>query len=479
MINRIKRNKKFFGFLSLALAVSIIICAIPILASEAEQDTAKPDTVQVVVLTRDVARGVMITDACLTTVTVKNENLPTNIITDITKVTSKYAKVPLYEGEYVFAEQLSSKKINRLNQDILAQEIAECTQDYLIVTDYVLPDTGKDVVGALQDLIDENPGRTIYFPKGEYIISTPLCTPAMASKSVSIQLADGAVIKAANTWKPIKDSYEQSTEDGGTQTVTRTINSLIALGASSPENNIVSAGSYYSLKGGTLDGNGKADGVSIQSGRESLIRNIFIKNFDTYGIYIAKGANGNSSDCDFEDITIVGNGKMNTTGIHFVGYDNSVTNVRIYNCEIGINSSVGQGNLFKNIYFYNDPEVCRNYLNTVAFRDGGTSNNWLSDCYVENYAIAFDLGTRSILRDSVAVWNSELCTRQIFARISATSLALGGCRAEFFGDAAETAFISTSSNWGTDIIEGCMFNDALCDDKSYRENLATPIIPLA
>ena len=35
---------------------------------------------------------------------------------------------------------------------------------YVVVTDYVKPNTGEDVSDALQELILANPNRTIFFP---------------------------------------------------------------------------------------------------------------------------------------------------------------------------------------------------------------------------------------------------------------------------------------------------------------------------
>ena len=43
---------------------------------------------------------------------------------------------------------------------------------YVVVSEYVTPSSGEDVSEALQQLIDANPNRTIYFPDGEHIISS-------------------------------------------------------------------------------------------------------------------------------------------------------------------------------------------------------------------------------------------------------------------------------------------------------------------
>ena len=61
---------------------------------------------------------------------------------------------------------------------------------YVIVTDYVEANTGKDVSDALQKLILDNPNRTIFFPDGEYIIAKPICTPANPKNSVMLELSN-------------------------------------------------------------------------------------------------------------------------------------------------------------------------------------------------------------------------------------------------------------------------------------------------
>ena len=38
---------------------------------------------------------------------------------------------------------------------------------YVIITDYVKANTGEDLADALQNIIDSNPRKTIYFPDGE------------------------------------------------------------------------------------------------------------------------------------------------------------------------------------------------------------------------------------------------------------------------------------------------------------------------
>ena len=144
---------------------------------------------------------------------------------------------------------------------------------YLVVTDYVNADTGEDLSDALQNLILNNPNRVLFFPDGEYLLSKPICTPANPVHSVSLLLSDYAVIKAMDSW----NSDE----------------ALIRLGAAEPFNTIYVNGSNYYLSGGIIDGNGVANGVSIDSGRETKVQNVSIKHAKI-GLRIKYGANSGS-----------------------------------------------------------------------------------------------------------------------------------------------------------------------------------------
>ncbi|MBE6661283.1 MAG: hypothetical protein E7605_07780, partial [Ruminococcaceae bacterium] len=113
----------------------------------------------------------------------------------------------------------------------------------MVVTDYIEANTGKDVSDALQALILQNPNRTIYFPDGEYVLGKPVLTPANPKNSVSLELSVYAVLRASDDWN---DSE-----------------AMIRLGAAEPFNNITMPGSNYYFSGGIIDGNGRANGISI------------------------------------------------------------------------------------------------------------------------------------------------------------------------------------------------------------------------
>ena len=257
---------------------------------------------------------------------------------------------------------------------------------YVIVSDYVTPSSGEDVSEALQQLIDANPNRTIYFPDGEYVISKPICTPAEPTLSVALQLSNYAIIRAAEGW-----SHTEA---------------MIRLGGKDEANNIATPGSNYYLDGGVIDGDGVAKGVSIDSGRETVIRNTSIKNVEV-GIHVKRGANNNSSDCDITGVNIVGNNSSTSVGLLVEGYDNTFTNMRIAAVHTGVELR-SQANSLRNIHplYYGGKDGYD--LTSTGFLDLA-GNNWYEFCYSDEFAAGFTIAKdrRSLYNDCFAYWYSN------------------------------------------------------------------------
>lgn len=440
----------------LILVFGMLICSFSTFAVETEEPAS--DTVDVVKLVNDVPRGNRVGEKDIEIVKVKNENIPANIVSDPEYVEYKYAKEDLYAGEYVGKEQVTDANVSKADDSVLLKPITKCDSDYVVVTDYIMPNTGTCVAVYLQQIIDENPRKTIYFPDGEYVISTPLFTSAAGKTSTSIQLSDGAVIKASKNFK------------------NRNGNAMICLGGGTPMNDIQSVGSYYVVSGGTLDTNAVTRGISVDSGRESVIRNICIKNVATCGIYVARGANNGSSDLDFEDITILGLGMLASTGVYVDGYDNTFTNIRIYNCAVGMDINTG-GNLIKSIYVSNDADKSLASAPTEGINSN--TNNWISQCHTVNVQTAFSFGSGSEVWDCSAEWTTTKAKTQRMFRFNGNSLTVSGCRADFCVGEGVNTIIVTGNSSIKKFIEASAFNVADVTDKTYEQYLAdaNTIIP--
>ena len=59
---------------------------------------------------------------------------------------------------------------------------------YINVIDFIDLSSNNDVSDAIQNIIDSNPNKTIFFPDGKYYISKPLITPAEPAKTVSLPM---------------------------------------------------------------------------------------------------------------------------------------------------------------------------------------------------------------------------------------------------------------------------------------------------
>jgi len=255
------------------------------------------------------------------------------------------------------------------------------TDSYIVATDYMKADGKTELSAQIQKLIDDNPNRTIFFPDGTYLISKSILTPADPTKSVHLVLSNYAVIKATENWEG---------------------DALIRLGGKLPFNTIRVNGSNYGLEGGILDGSGIANGISVDSGRESRICRVSIKNTQV-GVHIRWGANSGSCDSDVMDVNIVGNSDKNSIGLLVEAYDNTFTNMRICDCNIGVWLKKG-GNSLRNIH----PLSGADYMNSYGFIIE-QSDCWLDYCYSDHFAHGFKLakGSRCHFAACWAWWYKE------------------------------------------------------------------------
>ena len=254
---------------------------------------------------------------------------------------------------------------------------------YVVVADYVASDGKTDVSDAIQRLIEANPNRTLWFPDGKYLLAKPIATPAAPRRSVDLRLSNYAILKAASGWT--------NTE------------AMVRLGGIHPANDIRTVGSCYSFTGGIIDGSGVAKGISIDSGRETKVRCVSMKNVSV-GIHIKRGANAGSSDCDISDVNIVGNKKRDSIGVIVEGHDNTLSNMRIADVQTGVKLMSG-GNLMANLHpLYTNP--ADQYAESIGFLDFGQNNSY-DRCYSDHFSAGFVFGhdwSNAVLDSCIVFW---------------------------------------------------------------------------
>lgn len=316
---------------------------------------------------------------------------------------------------------------------------------YVVITDYVPNDGSADVADKLQAIIDSNPNRTIYFPDGVYKISKPLLTPAEPGKSVDLQLSNYAVIQAAESFSG---------------------DALICLGGKDAANDTHTPGSNYSLTGGILDGRSKTDGVTIESGRETVIRNISIKH-TIVGIHIKYGANSGSSDADISDLNIIGTGTTDSTGIIVEGYDNTFTNIRIGNVFTGVHLK-SSSNSLRNIHplYYSD---YTDYENSCGFLDEG-GNNIYDFCYSDQFCIGFRTmnNVSSIYDNCFCFWYTGAGGREIAFKADGRFNSVVSCLRSSFRDDTENSVLEVGKSGGNGVFNNLLVDSSKTQNKAYK-----------
>ena len=335
----------------------------------------------------------------------------------------------------------------------------EMTNGYLVVTDYIPANSGKDVSDELQALILNNPHKTFFFPDGEYLLSKPVDTPANPKNAVSLKLATFAIIAPTEDWQ------------GGDE-------ALIRLGAAEPFNDIGTPGSNYGVEGGCFDGRGRANGISIDSGRETFIRNLSIKN-TRLGIYIKRGANNGSSDADVRDVNIVGTNSADSVGVLVVGYDNTIANMRIASVHTGVEFRSG-GNCISNVHplyiFGGDCREDEVYKTSCAFRDI-CGNNWYENCYSDQFAIGFwSNESRRVYNNCFAMWYTNKGEDETgFYFEGRFNCIIRSATVSLRGDANAT-FMKVTEKGGSGIVENPIFNKEACKTDDYMDYLVGKVI---
>jgi len=322
---------------------------------------------------------------------------------------------------------------------------------YLIVTDYLPADGKTDAADAIQKLINENPHRTLFFPDGEYLLSHPICTPADPKISVDLRLSNFAQLIASDEW----DSEE----------------AMVRLGGIHPFNDIGTPGSNYGITGGIINGSGRAKGISIDSGRETRIADVSLKN-TTVGIHIKYGANSASSDADVLNVNIVGNGSADSIGVLLEGFDNTLTNMRIANVNTGLDIR-SCGNSFRNLhplcYYHNAEDFAR----SCGFLDRAGSN-WYNFCYSDHFATGFHTapGVVNIYDSCFCMWYaSHGSCHTAFRAEGAFHSMVTNLKIGFRGDMPANVVLSCDEAGGRGVFHNLSANPAFITDKTYLEYL--------
>ncbi|MBE6593134.1 MAG: hypothetical protein E7642_03975 [Ruminococcaceae bacterium] len=443
--------------------------------------TAQPDgTVSVLRVVMNIRKGTKITAEHVMPVNIPEESVPEGAIVKFEAVVGKYAKNSISLGSYIYPADISISAVTpdgsfdpeteKLKEQLRAELEAELRDEireevmagiatnvqtaadlgYVIITDYLAPNTGKDVSATIQSVINANPNKTIYFPDGEYILGSPIATSGKPSESVSLHLSNYATLKASSSWS--------NTE------------AMVRLGGAKAYNDINTNGSNYYFYGGIVDGNGKAKGISIDSGRETSIRNVSIKH-TSIGIHIKHGANSGSSDADIDTVNIVGNNTSGSIGVLVEGYDNTLTNMRIASVQTGV-KLIGAGNFMRNLHPLFIYGGNYNYTSSVGF-DDQSGGNWYDFCYSDQFAVGFKMkgNTLSTYQTCFCFWYKQDSMQVGFKSTGKFNSTIWNSKVNLTTTSITSAYIQVANTGGGGRIECPIFNTACCNDATYKTYL--------
>lgn len=416
-----------------------------------------PKEVTVLRLTQPIAKGDKITSAKFEEVTLDENLVWIGAISDKDKVIGKYSAIDLDEGDFLIERYLEDEKTEEKVEENLEEgsDFGYSELGYIVVSEYVKPGQTADAARTIQRLIDSNPNSTIYFPDGVYTISKPLVTPSDPYRSVSIKLSDNAVIKASDDWSG---------------------EAMIMLGGKVQVNTIYIPGSNYFLEGGTLDGNGVAPCVSIEHGRETSVRDMNLIN-TPLGMVVKHGANSGSSDCDIENIRIVGNGATSSVGLLIQGWDNTFTNMRISNVNIGVRVETA-ANLIRDVEvtYISNPRLDMMYSSSYGFFDTG-NRNWYDNCRSIQFSTAFSMYSDCVYTSCVASWPEVYEGRKqtMFLCSRGWNSVARTCVADFSAEQSLCEYL-VASDGGRGYIESPIFDPNAVAGERYKSYLVGAVV---
>lgn len=458
MKNRFSVNKILRSLTCLLLAVVMLaLCG----CNPGTEDKGATDettiVVRVVRAKGDAAAGEALGISELELVEIDEKTAPEGYLVKTTEATGRELLVDVKAGDVITESMLAEKKTDKEEeQEEIDVETAK-SKGYVVVTDHVKLSSRKDVSAELQQIIDDNPQSTIYFPDGEYLISKPLVTSSDPEKAVSLRLSTFAIIKASADWDDA-NGY------------------MIQLGGKDKTFTVDEVGSNYYMEGGCIDGSNKARGVEVAGGLETSVRYVSIK-FVTQGIHIALNEESPSSYADIETVNIVGCSQPDSIGVLVDSNGNTFTNMRVAGFEVATKAN-GKNNIFRNLHMLYIYSNNYDYSDSIGFWDTSEGNTY-DICYPDNFAIGFRTSghTMSVYNNCYAYWYSPTDGEKQYGFVSDGQFnsILKNYRVDLRNN-KDARFMMVGEEGGNGIVEYPAFPESACYDDTYKDYLVGRVV---
>lgn len=409
------KNTMLKGAICFLLCLSMMLGTLLITSCNSDSTDPKDDksSVDYVLALRvidDIKLGGRFTSDKVEVVQVRPDAVPEGIYSELSDLKSKYAASQLCVGDFITAAKVTdTKPEGAVDEDEdngpTFEPVDPYELGYVVITKYKTSAAHGDFAPAIQKAIDENPGRTIYFPDGLYQIKSPIYISTDPAKSVSLRLSHLAVISAAPDWSEKTQAMIQigckqtaSSEGEPAPAAEETVAAMNELDFSAERS--------ISIIGGCIDGNSKASGIAIGGGKDTYIYNVSIKSIYN-GIHVLKGPNElGATWVNVDNVNITGYEAEESAGVLVESTYNTFSNMRIASVNYGLLcTETGSNNIFRNLH---PLVVGMNNRYTVGFWDKSDGNNF-DICYSDQFSAGYRVeeNTRSVMNGGFCYWWTE------------------------------------------------------------------------
>lgn len=239
-------------------------------------------------------------------------------------------------------------------------------------------DGATDDTAAIQQAIDKNLGKIIFFPSGTYIVSDTIYTYRGDAKRSLLYLL-GARIKASADFPKDAGKFVVSIGDKSTGNVS----------------NYWDSHTWCGLIGGIIDGSSRAyGGVKYSDSSIGKLMDFTTVNTTDVGVQVGESTDGvKSTDVYLSRLKLDGVRKEASIGLLLYSYDNNIEYVRTSGFPIGF-KIVGGGNYFRECHPLYDGDQ---YDEEIGFEIAG-SDTFVENCYADMFATAIQIESYSHTR---------------------------------------------------------------------------------
>ena len=303
----------------------------------------------------------------------------------------------------------------------------------------------------IQNIIDNNPKRTLYFPSGNYLLKS----------GIKVQHKYPVSFKLESDSKLFTDTAITCLIDLATD---RTSEDYF---------NIETDPYITHIDGGVINCDNTIYGIRTQSSGSILyMNNVRLENVDNYGIYINRDEYYNSSNANLCNLVIRGKNSSSSnasTGICLKGYDNKLMNIFIFGNKIGldIQSNGNFINTVHNVTYFgsNNVYTTSQFNNTIGFSIDGVDNN-LINCYADTFGVGYLIKTnyQTTLNNCFTYWwqaSAESITYSVkFDSVYQPKTKIVNCNFKLAPDGTKYIIYNTGGN-----------NNIILDNNSYDKNI--------